>query len=544
MALFTPPTRDGDELTHEDLFELMDGPDPAMDGWPAEKVFDGSQGSFAYDDLIFMPGHVFEAGEADTSSQLTKKIRLKMPVLGSPVDTVTEAEMAISLALAGGMGIIHANQTIENQVEMIKRVKRHVSGFILEPLVLGEKHTLADWDRLRRRTGVSSAPITDTGKLGGRLLGWVGARETEAASGKGSGKAKDRTTPLTRIMVKDVARGQEPITLQEATEMMQKAKVGKMPIVDEKGNLVSLVTRSHLKITKKCMNMSKNLDGQLMVGASVHADAQKDWERAKALAVAGADLIFIDASGSFSDRHLELIQQLKAEFPETDVISGPVGSCREAKRIVEAGVDAVVVGGTEPAGGHGLGFSGLAAIGQPEATAIYEIARYVRRNYNCPTIAGSGVHNTSQLLKSLCLGATAVILSDALAGTDEAPGSLVYHEGSWMKLHHSNDPVQAPREAELKHALPTTAAHSVSSAIFCQGPVESLTNYMCHGLKRGLQDLGFQSLVEAQEAVVKGELRMEARSHFAAHVRQAALPLLREAKHPEVMPLFVTLAAA
>jgi len=521
------------DLSEIEIMALMEVPDPARNGWGADKVFDGSQGSFCFDDISFMPGHVsFEASAVDTSAQVTRNLRLNVPFISSPVDSVTGADMAISTALMGGLGIIHANQTVRNQVEMIKQVKLFIGGFILEPLVLGPKSTIADLDKLAAKTGVSSIPVTEDGKLGGRLVGWVGNRETEGI--------EKRNQALEKVMVRKVVKGQEPLNLEDATTLMQQARVGKLPVVDDQNRLVSLITRTHLKMRVKYPNISKSLSGQLLVGAQVHADGCKDWERTSALCTAGADVIFVDATNSAHDRHLELIEKIKTEFPEVEVMAGPAAACREAKRLIDAGADAIVIGGTVPAGGYNFG--SVAAVGRPEATAVYELARYARLNFQTPTIAGPGIQNGSQLLKALALGASAAMLAEPLAGTEEAPGQKVLENGSWIKLHHAAEPLYAMREAQLKHELHSHVPHHVSSGVPWQGSARALLRYLLQGVRHGMQDLGLRSIAALHIALDKGELRLECRSAFAARLWAAHAPVHRCAPHPELMPLFVQLA--
>jgi len=502
--------------------------DPAMNGWSADKVFSGCQTGFSYDDIFFMPGHVsFETSAVDLSTQLTNNISLRIPLLGSPVDTVTESDMAISLALMGGIGFIHSNQSISSQVDMVKRVKRFVNGFILDPLVLGPKNTVEDLDRLK---GVGGVPITEDGKLHSQLLGWVGARDTDAV--------EDRSRQLQHIMVRKVVMGQEPLSLEDATDMLRKAKVGKLPIVDAEGRLVSLVARSNLKKLREYPQMLRNVSGQLMVGAAVKIDTEA-LDRARALIGVGVDVLYLDGSEDAGDWKLEVLEQIKHEYPETEVIAGPAVSCREAKRLVEAGADGVVIGGSVAPGGDRLG--GIAAVGRPEATAVYEVANYVRLNYRVPAIAGSGVKNVGQLLKALALGASTVMIDEPIAGTDEAPGMQVFEGGTWMKLHHSASPLQSMRHRLPPKHLPDAVPHHVSSLRHCQGSVKALVPYILQGLRYGLQDLGIQNFQDLHKALDEGDLKLECRAPFAATAWEAGAMCVQLAAHPEVMPYFVSI---
>mmetsp|Transcript_76795 Transcript_76795/g.248863 ORF Transcript_76795/g.248863 Transcript_76795/m.248863 type:complete len:546 (+) Transcript_76795:32-1669(+) len=507
--------------------------DVAMDGWTAEKVFGGCPTGYGYDDITFLPGHVsFEASDVDLGGKLTNRISLRMPLLSSPVGTVTESEMAIKMALLGSMGVIHGNQSAEAQAAMIQRVKRFVNGFILEPFVLGPKNTVEDLDKLKAEHGVGGVPITEDGKLHGKLIGWVGARDTDTIP------EEDRKRQLQHIMVKKVVMGQEPISLKEATDLLRKAKVGKLPIVDAENRLVSLVCRSDVKKSREYPNMSVNDSNQLMVGAAVLVGLEDDYERAKGLVGVGADVLFLDGSVDAGDRLLDLIKRLKAENPETDIIAGPACSCRQAKRLAELGVDAILIGSSVPPGGFDFG-SASSAVGRPEATAMFEVGTYIRLNFGIPAIAGPGIFCVGHALKAICLGASAVLLSEPLAGTDEAPGAQVLRDGTWMKLQHSEEPLRALRSRLSAKHMPDSIPRHISRAVPCQGSVTGLVPYMLQGIRAGMQDLGLKSLPELHKALDGGDLRLECRSPLSAQLMAAAAQIARQSPKPEVMPFFV-----
>jgi len=343
---------------------------------------------------------------------------------------------------------------------------------------------------------------------------------------------------LQHVMVRKVVMGQEPLSLQQATDMLRKAKVGKLPIVDTEGRLVSLVARSNTKKLREFPTMLRNISGQLMVGAAVGVGAPDDWERAAELIGVGTDVLYIDGSLDAGDRQLQLIERLKTEYPETDLIAGPACSCREAKRLVEAGADAVVIGDAVAPGGDRLG--GVAPIGRPEATAVYEVANYVRLNYRLPTLAGSA-RNVGQVLKALALGASTVLLDDLIAGTDEAPGMQVLEGGTWMKLHNGTVPLQSMRHRLPPKHLPEAVPHGVSAMHHCQGSVKELVPYILQGLRCGFQDLGISNLPDLHKALDDGELLIETRSDFAAAYAEAGSQSIQRAEHPEVMPYFVSI---
>ncbi|CAE8582988.1 unnamed protein product [Polarella glacialis] len=509
--------------------------DPAADGWPVGKVFDAAPNGYTYDDLVFMPGFPsFEASAVETTSQLTRNITLKCPIVGAPNDTVTEADMAIALALAGGIGIIHPNQSIESQVQMVNRVKRYVNGFILDPITLGPKETLEDLDRLRAATGICSAPITDDGQLTGKLIGFISARDSDTV--------QDRRTPLSQCMVTKVVTAKEPLTLEEARAQLKLARVGKLPILDASENrLVSMVARSDLKKERDYPNMSRDISGKLLVGAAIPeppnggATGQDDWERASALAAAGADVIYL--MGGAVDSNLELIQKIKASYPVADVLAGPAATCRAARRLAEAGADGIVAGSISgsDAGGDPYQAPVPAAVGRGESSTVYEVSHYSRQNFDLPITAGGGVRSAGHALLAMGLGASCVMLAEQLAGCEEAPAG----GGASLALHH-NHSAGAPlavRGGYRSSGSPEVVLRTVGHPVPHKGSVKAFIPYMMSGVRKSLGDLGCQNLHELHSGIDNETLRMECRSTFSAQVRDACAHASKHARHPEVIPV-------
>lgn len=502
--------------------------EPAADGWPAWKVFQGDVAGmstgFAYDDIILMPGLAsFEAEAADIRGQVTRSITLHVPFLSSPSATVTEADMAISMALIGGMGVIHCRQTAAAQAEMVSKVKRYTSGFILDPFTLGPENTLADLDKLKADKGVSNVPVTADGKLRGKLVGFVSYRDHELV--------EDRGTKLRSVMVTQVVTASEGLSLEEAQAEMRKSKMGKLPIVDEEGRLVSMITRKDIKKLRDFPHMSRDLSGKLLVGASLPAQREPDdWLRARALAEAGVDVLFIDIrNASGCDRALALLNRIKVEFPGCEVAVGPVATCREAKRLLETGADALfAVGGAGASGCGGPHGVVPAAVARGEATALFEVARYARLSFGIPTLAG-GVRDIGQGMKALSLGASAVLLGEPLAGADEAPGRAVVlpspHGASVVKIHqgYGAEPELAIRPCGNAFGPVQVFSKVVGTAVSSKGSVKTIIPYWALGVRHGLQDLGRTSILELHAALESGDLRFECRSIFASQSWDATL---------------------
>lgn len=266
------------------------------DGLSSSEIFQQFKGtSFTYSDLIMLPGHInFAVDEVSLKTQLTKNISLNVPFVGSPMDTVTESNMAIHLALMGGIGIIHYNNTIEEQVEQVRIVKRFENGFVLDPIVLSPNDTIAEVDNIKAKYGFSGIPITETGKMGGRLVGIVTSRDIDFV--------KDRSTKISEVMTKDLVVGKSGCTLQEANDIIRVSKKGKLPIVNDKFELVALTTRSDLTKNRNYPFASKNkATKQLLVGAAI-GTRETDKKRVEALVNVGIDVVVIGLRIFFLDK--------------------------------------------------------------------------------------------------------------------------------------------------------------------------------------------------------------------------------------------------
>eukprot|EP00519_Triparma_laevis_P015299 CAMPEP_0182491376 /NCGR_PEP_ID=MMETSP1321-20130603/849_1 /TAXON_ID=91990 /ORGANISM="Bolidomonas sp., Strain RCC1657" /LENGTH=521 /DNA_ID=CAMNT_0024693655 /DNA_START=13 /DNA_END=1578 /DNA_ORIENTATION=+ len=488
--------------------------DEGGDGRSAKDVFHASSNpgcvAFTYEDIILMPGHIsFPVHEVDLTSNLTKKIKLKAPFVSSPMDTVTESNMAINMALQGGIGIIHSNLSIEEQASEVNKVKKYKNGFITDPVCLSPDHTVGDVVEIKKTLGYSGIPITADGKIGSKLVGFVSARDIDFID--------EPTTPLSTVMTTDVTTGKEGCSLEEANQILRGSKKGKLPIIDESGNIVSLIARTDLHKARDYPNASREQKNkQLLVGASI-GTRPNDKDRASALVEAGVDVIVIDSSQGDSIFQLDMVQYLKKTFPTVEVIGGNCVSCSQALHLIEAGVDGLRVG-------MGIGSicttQEVCAVGRAQGSAVYHVGRFARK-FGVPILADGGIQSTGHITKALCLGASCVMMGSMLAGTEEAPGEYFFQDGVRLKRYRGMGSIEAMSKGSEKRyvwgddAIQVKVAQGVSGSVVDKGTLRRYIPYLCQGVRHGMQDAGVSSLEMAWERLYDGNLRFEIRSPAA-----------------------------
>jgi IMP dehydrogenase len=377
-----------------------------------------------YDDVMLLPGHTdVIPSEADTSSRLTKRISVSAPLVSSAMDTVTESRMAIAMARQGGLGVLHRNLSIEDQAAHVDKVKRSESGMISNPVTTTPDATVAEVDALCGQFRVSGLPVVEGD---GKLVGIITNRDMRFVS------SFEKATTLVRdVMTKmPLITAPEGIDPDDAVAILAQHKIEKLPLVDAAGRLAGLITVKDFEKTEKYPFATKDLEGRLRVGAAIgfFGDA---WDRAGALLDAGVDVIVVDTANGDSKGVLEIIARIKADpaFASIDVIGGNVATRSGAQALVDAGADAIKVG-VGP--GSICTTRVVAGVGVPQVTAVYE-ASLAARETGVPVIADGGLQYSGDIAKALVAGADTVMLGSLLAGTDEAPGDLVYANGKQYK---------------------------------------------------------------------------------------------------------------
>ena len=448
------------------------------------KVVDG----LTFDDVLLVPKKtgVRSRKEVHTNTKLSHHIELKTPIISAPMDTVTEHAMAITMARAGGIGIIHRFMSIEHQVEEVLKVKRSESIVIDQPYSFTGSEKLKDAKRVMSQHGVSGLLIlNERGQLNGILTARDILFERDPEK-----KVAEMMTP-----VKDMVTAPSGTTLQEAERILHKHKLEKLPLVDKDGTLRGLITSRDILSLEQYPNTSKDEKGRLMVGAAI--GVKSDYmERARALHQAGADILVLDIAHAHSDITLDVIRTIKNSIPKVELMAGNVATKEGTNDLITAGADAVKIG-------IGSGSICITRIvtgaGVPQLTAIMECAR-VADNANVPVIADGGVRNSGDITKAIAAGASTVMVGSLLAGTEESPGITVMREGRKYKLVRGMASVaasydRAARESEQLEnddavGLLDYVPEGVEAFVPFKGTASELLNQLVGGLRSGLSYCG------------------------------------------------------
>jgi IMP dehydrogenase len=375
-----------------------------------------------FDDVLLLPAESdVVPGEADTSSKLSRNVTLRVPLVSSAMDTVTEARMAIAMARQGGMGVLHRNLPAEEQATQVEVVKRSEAGMVTDPVTCAPTDTLADVDALCARYRISGVPVTDEG---GVLVGIITNRDMRFEVDHAKLVREVMTTP-------PLITAQVGVTAEAALGLLRRHKVEKLPIVDGGGLLRGLITVKDFVKTEQYPLATKDPDGRLVVGAAVGVGEDAK-QRAQYLAEAGADVLVVDTAHGHSRAVLGMVARLKAEFGDTvDVVGGNVGTRAGAQAMVDAGADAVKVG-VGP--GSICTTRVVAGVGVPQISAIYE-ADLACRPAGVPVIGDGGIQYSGDIAKAIAVGASTVMLGSLLGGTAEAPGELILVNGKQFKTY-------------------------------------------------------------------------------------------------------------
>ena len=425
--------------------------------------------------------------EVDITTQLTKRIRLNIPIMSAGMDTVTESKMAIAIAREGGIGVIHKNMSISQQAEEVDKVKRSESGVITDPIFLTPEHPIYDAEAIMAKYRISGVPIVDEEK---HLVGILTNRDLRFE--------KNFSRLIGEVMTRDnLITAPVGTTLEQAKEILQSHKVEKLPIVDEQNILRGLITIKDIEKAKQYPNAAKDSQGRLLVGAALSV-GHDIFERAFKLIEAGVDVVVVDTAHGHSQGVINTVKKLREQYPEIDIIAGNVATGEATRDLIEAGVDAVKVG-IGP--GSICTTRVVAGIGVPQVTAIYDCAT-VARSYGIPIIADGGIKYSGDITKAIAAGADTVMVGSLLAGTEESPGEIAIYQGRSYKVYRGMGSIAAMKSGSsdryFQEQNKKLVPEGIEGRVSYRGSLSEIIFQLIGGLRAGMGYCGARGISDLQ----------------------------------------------
>ncbi|MBY0099746.1 IMP dehydrogenase [Mesobacillus maritimus] len=455
--------------------------------WESKFVKEG----LTFDDVLLVPAKS-EVLPRDVNLQvrLTEKIKLNIPVISAGMDTVTEAEMAISMARQGGLGIIHKNMSIEQQAEQVDKVKRSESGVITDPFFLTPEHQVFDAEHLMGKYRISGVPIVNNEEEQ-KLVGILTNRDLRFI--------QDYSILISDVMTKDdLVTAPVGTTLQDAEKILQRYKIEKLPLVNENGILKGLITIKDIEKVIEFPNSSKDDQGRLLAGAAVGVTADT-MKRVEALVKAQVDVIVIDTAHGHSKGVLETVQQIRQAFPELAIIAGNVATAEATNDLIQAGADVIKVG-IGP--GSICTTRVVAGVGVPQITAVYDCATEARKHGKA-IIADGGIKYSGDIVKALAAGGHAVMLGSMLAGTTESPGETEIYQGRRFKVYRGMGSVSAmekgSKDRYFQEDNKKFVPEGIEGRVAYKGPLADTVYQLIGGIRSGMGYCGAANLLELRE---------------------------------------------
>lgn len=455
-----------------------------------------------FDDVLLLPAESnVVPSEVDTSTQLTRNIRLGVPVMSAAMDTVTEARMAIAMARQGGIGVLHRNLSAEEQAEQVEIVKRSESGMVTDPVTCTPEMTIAEVDALCARFRISGLPVVDDEN---KLLGICTNRDMRFESDMNR-RVTEVMTPMPLVVA------EEGVSKPQALELLSANKVEKLPIVDKSGKLVGLITVKDFVKTEQYPHASKDATGRLLVAAGI-GTGDDSWQRASLLVEAGVDVLIVDSAHAHNNRVLEMVSKVKTEFGDrVDVVGGNLATRSAAQAMIDAGADAIKVG-IGP--GSICTTRVVAGVGAPQITSIMEAA-VPARQAGVPIIADGGMQFSGDVAKALAAGADTVMLGSMLAGTAESPGEVVVENGQQFKRYRGMGSMGAMQgrglsgekrsyskdryfQADVRNE-DKLVPEGIEGRVPYRGSIEAITHQVIGGLRAAMGYTGSASIEELKD---------------------------------------------
>ncbi len=452
--------------------------------------------ALTYDDVLLVPQYsdVESRRKLSTRTQLTAKIEMQIPIVSANMDTVTENEMGIVMAREGGIGIIHRFLTIDDQVRQVGRIKKAESYVVDNPITLKASDTVGDVKRIVEETYTGGIVILDDA---GKVVGIVTTRDLLFE--------ENGHRTLSEVMTREVITAPSDTTLKQAEKILHEHRIEKLPLVDADGHLTGLITVKDIMKLQEYPNATKDTRGRLAVGAAVGVKGS-ELKRVERLLEAGADCIVVDIAHGDSKAEIEIIQQIRVNFPKTQIIGGNVATAEGTQRLIDAGADAVKVG----VGPGSICITRIVAgAGVPQLTAVMQCAE-VARPQGIPIIADGGVRTSGDIVKALAAGASSVMIGSLLAGTDESPGMLMTRKGHRYKASRGMASLQATltrkaREGEgeiTREEIEDYVSEGVDAAVPYRGSAREMLKQLVGGLQSGMSYTNAHSIEDLYEKAV------------------------------------------
>ena len=442
-----------------------------------------------FDDVLLVPqkSEVLPK-DVNTQTQLTKTIKLNIPLMSAGMDTVTESKMAISMARQGGIGIIHKNMSIEEQALEVDKVKRSESGVIVDPFYLSKDHTIQDADDIMARYKISGVPIVDDNN---KLIGIITNRDIKFED--------DFTKKVDEVMTKEnLVTAREGINLVEAQQILKQNKIEKLPIVDEEGHLKGLITIKDIEKKIQYPNSAKDAQGRLLCGAALGISADL-MDRVEALVKANVDVVVLDSAHGHSMGVINALKSVKAKYPNLQVIAGNVATAKATEDLIKAGADCVKVG-IGP--GSICTTRVVAGIGVPQVTAVMDCAE-VGHKYGVPVIADGGIKYSGDIVKALAAGASVCMMGSMFAGTEESPGEIVLYRGRSYKTYRGMGSIGAMEKGSKDRYFQNDAKklvpEGVEGMVAYKGKAEDIVYQMIGGIRAGMGYCGAATIKDLME---------------------------------------------